>query len=137
MALFSAKILQYFRKYNKFVAQINKNFEKNKIMNKIQKILESGSNTLLLINATDLREFFNEFKKTLADSEKKNADTRSIEDKKNYFTAQEVCRMLSVSMPTLWRWANAGYLLPIMMGTGGRKKRLFKKSDVDQILKKR
>lgn len=106
-------------------------------MNKIQKILESGSNTLLLIDATDLREFFNEFKKTLADSDKKNADTRSIEDKKNYFTAHDVCKLLNVSMPTLWRWAKAGYLLPIMMGTGGRKKRLFKKSDVDQILKKR
>ena len=101
---------------------------------KILKALTSGSNTLLLIDATDLREFVTEVKKTLSEIERRNSESRPMDIKKNYLTAQEVCRMLNVSLPTLWRWAKAGYLLPNMMGSSGRKKRLFKKSDVDKIL---
>lgn len=104
---------------------------------KILKALTNGSNTLLLIDATDLKEFVTEVKKTLSEIDKRNSETHFEDNQKNYFTAQEVCRMLSVSMPTLWRWANAGYLVPIMMGSSGRKKRLFRKSDVDKILNNR
>lgn len=107
--------------------------------NKLIKALSSGSSTLLLIDATDLQEFAKICVcKTIDTLEQRNkAESRPMDIKKNYFTAQEVCRMLSVSMPTLWRWANAGYLVPIMMGSSGRKKRLFRKSDVDKILNNR
>ena len=134
MALFSAKFLIYFKKCYNFVTQIRKFQHMN---SKILKALTSGSNTLLLIDATDLKEFVTEVKKTLSEIDKRKPETHFEDNQKNYFTAQEVCRMLSVSMPTLWRWAKAGYLLPIMMGSSGRKKRLFRKSDVDKILNNR
>lgn len=101
--------------------------------NKLIKALATGSNSILLVTASDLADFASDcVNKTISEMEDRRKN--EVKDEKNYFTAQEVCRKIGVSLPTLWRWANAGYLQPIKVGTGGKKRRLFKKSDVEKIL---
>lgn len=100
----------------------------------MQKILETGPNTLLIVRAKDLQQFALDCaKKTINEfvTLRRKADE---EDQEKYYTANEVCKMLKVSLPTLWRWANTGYLVPTMMGSGFRKKRLYHQADVEKIL---
>lgn len=47
-----------------------------------------------------------------------------------YLTSEKVREMLAVSDTTLWRWAKAGYLVPIMYG--GQKR--YRRSDVERIV---
>lgn len=45
-------------------------------------------------------------------------------------TTQKVSEMLDVDKSTLWRWAKAGYLIPIKIGTKTR----YRRSDVQKLL---
>lgn len=103
--------------------------------NKLIKALSSGSNTLLLIDATDLQEFAKICVcKTIDALEQRN---KAGLPAKEFLTANEVCDIVGVSMPTLWRWAKAGYLLPIMVGAGKCKIRKFRTMDIKRILQQR
>ncbi len=46
-----------------------------------------------------------------------------------YFTQAEVCKLLSVSLTTLWRWDQKGVLKAVKVGGLNR----YKKSDIDRI----
>ena len=50
--------------------------------------------------------------------------------KENYLTADTVKDVLQISETTLWRWAKAGYLLPVMIG--GQKR--YKQSDIEKMV---
>lgn len=57
---------------------------------------------------------------------------KQIRDKREekYLSSDDVCEMLNVSKPTLWRWEKMDYLIPIRVGGKVR----YKLSDVKQIL---
>lgn len=52
------------------------------------------------------------------------------EHEEKYLSSDEVCQMLDVSKPTLWRWKKMEYLIPLSVGGKVR----YKLSDVKQIL---
>ena len=53
------------------------------------------------------------------------------EHEEKYLSSEEVCEMLDVSKPTLWRWEKMEYLIPLRVGGKVR----YKLSEVRQILK--
>lgn len=95
----------------------------------IQEIMQSGSNVSFNVNAHELRAFADYLiRSTKEEFEDINA-AKSVEE---YITPNDVCKKLRVTRPTLWRWANNGYLVPVEIGG----KRLYKKSEIDIILQK-
>ena len=46
-------------------------------------------------------------------------------------TVSEVCKMLSVTRSTLWRWQRDEYLVPVKCG----KRSFYKKSEIQKIIK--
>lgn len=45
-------------------------------------------------------------------------------------TRKEAARLLGVALPTLWKWAKSGYLIPVKIGT----KVLYRYSDIEKML---
>jgi excisionase family DNA binding protein len=64
------------------------------------------------------REFMEEMRKTSDDK---------------LLSPSEVAQQYRISKPTLWRWAKAGYLVPIALGG----KRRYRKVDVDNFISKK
>lgn len=52
------------------------------------------------------------------------------EHEERYLSSDDVCEMLDVSKPTLWRWEKMEYLIPLRVGGKVR----YKLSEVKQIL---
>lgn len=52
------------------------------------------------------------------------------ENEEKYLSSDDVCEMLDVSKPTLWRWEKMEYLIPLRVGGKVR----YKLSEVKQIL---
>lgn len=48
-------------------------------------------------------------------------------------SSKDVCKMLGVSLPTLWRWQKAGYLVPLKIGRGKNSLK-YKPEDVNRFL---
>ena len=44
-------------------------------------------------------------------------------------SADEVCKIVGVKKPTLWRWSKIGYLVPVKVG----RKNFYQKSDLDAL----
>lgn len=55
------------------------------------------------------------------------------ENEEKYLSPDEVCKLLNVSKPTLWRWEKIEYLIPIRIG----KKVRYKLSEVENTIKLR
>lgn len=55
------------------------------------------------------------------------------ENEEKYLSPDEVCKLLNVSKPTLWRWEKIEYLIPIRVG----KKVRYKLSEVKNTIKLR
>lgn len=55
------------------------------------------------------------------------------ENEEKYLSPDEVCKLLNVSKPTLWRWEKIEYLIPIRVG----KKVRYKLSEVENTIKLR
>lgn len=111
-------------------------------MSRLKNIIESlseGNNTIILVSAADLRDYSEELIKKTKEQFKITEIRQEEEtlDKEDWMDANEVSNLLGVSMPTLWRWANNGYLVPQFIGTGKVKRRRFKAADVKRILKMR
>ena len=51
-------------------------------------------------------------------------------------SSKDVCQLLGVSLPTLWRWQKAGFLVPLKIGKGKNSLK-YKREDVNRILSKR
>ena len=89
----------------------------------ITNIIEQESNVQLVISAADLKELVLEWA-----SEKESMIQAMKADV--HLLPTEVCKLLGVSKPTLWRWKKLGYLVPFNVG----RRTYYKKSDVDRIL---
>lgn len=91
------------------------------------------SNLQVVVNIQDLQTIiFNSVCKAMA--EHTAATAKAQEEpatKERYYTITEVCDLLHITRPTLWRWANADYLKPIKVGN----KSLYKAVDVEQLMK--
>ncbi len=93
-------------------------------MTNIQKIVDLGFNNITLsVTVADLKEFALELIQECK-SQNEVKDTPET-----YLTTKETARMLDCSMPTLWRWAKEGYLMPFKWGTKNR----YRLSDVQRI----
>lgn len=68
----------------------------------------------------------------LEKSKKDLKESLQQEQTETYPSKQKVASMLSVSVPTLWRWSKSGYLRPITVGGKIR----YRMSDVKKILDK-
>lgn len=55
------------------------------------------------------------------------------ENEEKYLSSNEVCKLLNVSKPTLWRWEKIEYLIPIRVGGKIR----YKLSEVENTIKLR
>lgn len=102
----------------------------------LQKVLEiaNGSeNTLLLVNAADLKgalmmlwsEHTEAMDKAVKASEKRRTEYPTL-------TRRDVMKILHVAGSTLWRWEQSGFLIPAKLG----RKVLYRKTDIDRVLKK-
>lgn len=84
-----------------------------------------GGNTLLLVSASDLKDFalylLEYTRKQVADNETEKLLSR-----------EEVCDQLAVTKPTLWRWAKRGYLVPVKVGN----RPLYRQSDILKLTTK-
>lgn len=85
--------------------------------------LLQGTNTLLVLNKNDLQELVF----SLLD-EWQSKQQQKPEEK--YLSREEVCELLSVTKPTLWRWAKRGYLMPVKVGN----RPLYRQSDIDKLM---
>ena len=95
----------------------------------IRELIQTTPNVSITIGANDLIGCFR-----LAIKEAKEEWEAAITAKKTetYASPANASVQLHVDKSTLWRWAKIGYLVPIEVGG----KRLYKQSDIDQILRK-
>lgn len=95
----------------------------------IRELIQTTPNVSITIGANDLIGCFR-----LVIKEAKEEWEAAIIAKKTetYASPANASVQLHVDKSTLWRWAKIGYLVPIEVGG----KRLYKQSDIDQILRK-
>ncbi len=81
-----------------------------------------GNPLQLVVNATDLKELFYEWKE--------ESSTQGTQVKKEtYMSPEEVSNYYHVSKVSLWRWAKNGILVPVKVG----RKTYYRQSDIDKI----
>lgn len=90
--------------------------------------LKSNSNVQIVCTLADLRQIFSDWRDELKMKERLEQQQQKKED---YLTVKEVCEMLNVTKPTLWRWAKLNYLVPTKVG----KKNFYKASDIELLRK--
>jgi predicted DNA-binding transcriptional regulator AlpA len=89
----------------------------------IKDLLKVESNTLLVINADDLKVYSeNLINETMAKLSSKEEDV--------FLTAVEASEKLKVNRVTLWSWEKKGYLKPTRIGAKVR----YKLSDINRLL---
>ena len=89
----------------------------------IKDLLKVESNTLLVINADDLKVYSeNLINETMAKLSSKEEDV--------FLTAVEASEKLKVNRVTLWSWEKKGYLKPTRIGEKVR----YKLSDINRLL---
>lgn len=93
----------------------------------INEIISSGVEMNVTFKAADLREFAEHLVKQTV---KELTGSVSKADP-NYLTVDETAELLHVHRVTLWKWNKIGYLKHVELGS----KRLYRKSDVDELLK--
>ncbi|MGB4013643.1 MAG: helix-turn-helix domain-containing protein [Bacteroidales bacterium] len=82
---------------------------------------------VLMISEEELTE---KMQKIVADVFVKAKEAIEQQNADMLLTTQKVSEMLDVDKSTLWRWAKAGYLIPIKIGTKTR----YRRSDVQKLL---
>ncbi|ADV42332.1 AlpA family transcriptional regulator [Bacteroides helcogenes] len=89
---------------------------------KISELVSCGANVQLVVNALELKEFFEELKIISEPKEEK---------KEKYLRVEEVIEMLHVDRSTLWRWNREEYLKTLKIGGKVR----YRLSEVEQLMK--
>lgn len=87
-------------------------------------LLKTGANLQIVCSLNDLKELFAEWQN---ERENEREAAAAKEREAAIMTASEAAAMLNVSKPTLWRWANTGYLKPIKIG----KKTYYRQTDIE------
>jgi len=90
--------------------------------------LQSNSNVQIVCSLADLREIFNDWQR---EQREKEIQEQQQQKKEDYLTVREVCEVLNVTKPTLWRWSKLNYLVPVKVG----KKNYYKSSDIESLRK--
>ncbi len=80
----------------------------------------------VVCNLNDLKEIFAEWQE---ERENEREAAAAKEREAVIMTASEAAAMLQVSKPTLWRWAQTGYLKPIKIG----KKTYYRQADLERL----
>lgn len=83
-------------------------------------------NLQIVCSMDDLRQLFGEWQR-----ERENQEREQQSKKDEYMTTEEVCKLLDVTKPTLWRWAQIKYLVPVKVG----RKNFYKASDIEVLRK--
>lgn len=86
------------------------------------------SNVQIVCTLGDLRQLFADWHDEQTAKEQSELQRKKKED---YLTVNEVCEILGVTKPTLWRWSKMNYLVPTKVG----KKNFYKASDIDALRK--
>ena len=87
-------------------------------------MIEGGANTLLMVSASDLREF------ALALMEEARSQAEEAKEAETYLTEKEACELLSVGHTTLWRWDRKGYLRAQKVG----RRKLYRRGDIEKLI---
>lgn len=93
-------------------------------------LTELNANINITVNLRDLvnlnRELIKEFKQTCED------DMR-LEIGRDYLSRDKAAKLLNISLPTLWRWEEKEYLVPIRKG--GRV--MYRRKDIMEMMNNR
>lgn len=93
----------------------------------LKELSNLNASVAVMVSLPDLREFFSELVSEAAASQEQSNDNEVM------LSADEVCKALSISANSLWRWGKSGYLRGSKVG----RKVYYRKSDVDTLLKGR
>ena len=93
----------------------------------LKELSNLNASVAVMISLPDLREFFCELVSEAAASQEQSKDNEIM------LSADEVCKALSISANSLWRWGKSGYLRGSKVG----RKVYYRKSDIDTLLKGR
>lgn len=91
--------------------------------------ISNGGNYIIQISANDLREVV----KSMYEDERIRT-AQAIEQSREHatLTRKEAARLLGVTLSTLWKWGQEGYLVPVKIGS----RVMYRPSDIDGLLRK-
>ena len=92
---------------------------------------EDGKTHYLAEENARLREEIMRLKAQIQEQNSKDGNSTT-----GLMSSKEVCQLLKVSLPTLWRWNKVGFLVPLKIGKGKNSLK-YKREDVNRILSKR
>ena len=92
---------------------------------------EDGKTHYLVEENARLREEIMRLKAQIQEQKSKDGNSTT-----GLMSSKDVCQLLGVSLPTLWRWNKAGFLVPLKIGKGKYSLK-YKREDVNRILSKR
>lgn len=78
----------------------------------------------LVVNAADLKEMFLSWVEDWQEKQSRQ------EKEEKFLTREEVCGLLNVTKPTLWRWQKKKYLTPVKVGN----RPLYRQSDIEKLM---
>ena len=87
------------------------------------------SNVQIVCTLGDLRQLFADWRDEQRENERQVREQQSKKDE--YLCTEDVCKLLKVTKPTLWRWAQIKYLVPVKVG----RKNFYKASDIEALRK--
>jgi hypothetical protein len=87
-------------------------------------------NLQIVCSIDDLRQLFTEWRDEQRENERQGREQQTKQDE--YKTTKEVCKMLGVTKPTLWRWAQIKYLVPVKVG----RKNYYRVADIEALRKR-
>ena len=93
-------------------------------------LLERVPNATITVQLSDLNAFARRLIADTREEYEQEISDRLLAIKENYLTADTVKDVLQISETTLWRWAKAGYILPVMIS--GQKR--YKQSDIEKMV---
>lgn len=99
-------------------------------MKSAKELIFGGADALIVCTAKDLQDAF----LSIFDKLQEREPQKQMSDEGDgLVAADELCRMLSVTKATLWRWAKHDFLVPVKVG----RKNFYHKSDLDALTKKK
>lgn len=93
-------------------------------------LLQRVPSATVTLQLSDLNTFSRRLIAETRNEYEKEITDRITARKETYLTAEVVKETVKVSDSTLWRWAKAGMLVPVMVG--GQKR--YRQSDIDRLV---
>ena len=86
-------------------------------------------NLQIVCSLDDLRQLFSEWRDEQRENERRELEQQTKKDE--YLATEEVCKLFGVTKPTLWRWAQIKYLVPVKVG----RKNYYRVADIEALRK--